>query len=193
MGINDIIQIGNKIKELRKLKGISQKEMAELIGVNRSTYSNYENNNREPDMHTIQKIADALDTTTANLLGINVPHPKQLEIIEKLSTQMQENSDEFKSSTVGTKAHLLSAYKLGEMLSEVSDENNENIWMLFNTLRNDIYKDENAISCFKEICKYINIDITSYTNNQVLKTLNSSTFKSTLLGLLEDISKDSDN
>lgn len=71
MGINDIIQIGNRIKELRKSKGFSQKEMAELIGVNRSTYSNYENNNREPNVDTLTKIASVLDINVADLIPTN--------------------------------------------------------------------------------------------------------------------------
>lgn len=40
MGINDFIQIGSTIKELRKAKGISQKEMSKLLDIPYSTYSN---------------------------------------------------------------------------------------------------------------------------------------------------------
>lgn len=55
MGINDFIQIGSTIKELRKAKGISQKEMSKLLDIPYSTYSNYENNNREPSADVIKK------------------------------------------------------------------------------------------------------------------------------------------
>ena len=61
MGINDFIQIGSTIKELRKAKGISQKEMSKLLDIPYSTYSNYENNNREPSADVIKKVSDILD------------------------------------------------------------------------------------------------------------------------------------
>ena len=56
MGINDFIQIGSTIKELRKAKGISQKRKClKLLDIPYSTYSNYENNNREPSADVIKK------------------------------------------------------------------------------------------------------------------------------------------
>ena len=69
MGINEYIQIGNRIKKLRMEKGYSQKKMAELCGISYSTYSNYENNNREPNLKQLEKIAHALEMTTENLIG----------------------------------------------------------------------------------------------------------------------------
>lgn len=69
MGINDIIQIGNRIRKLRTEKGFTQKEMAEMIGIPYSTYSNYENNNREPSLEQLNKIAKALNLTLQNLIS----------------------------------------------------------------------------------------------------------------------------
>lgn len=69
MGINEIVQIGNKIRKLRMEKGFSQKEMATLTGIPYSTYSNYENNNREPNIDNLQKIADVLNVTLDDLIG----------------------------------------------------------------------------------------------------------------------------
>lgn len=71
MGINQLIQVGNQIKKYRTKKGISQKEMANIIGIPYSTYSNYENNNREPSLETLQKIADALGCGLVALMGID--------------------------------------------------------------------------------------------------------------------------
>ena len=73
MGLNEIIQIGNVIRELRVRKGYSQKEMSELTGIPYSTYSNYENNNREPSKEQLQKIANAL----------NIPLSEFTEILMK--------------------------------------------------------------------------------------------------------------
>lgn len=68
MGINDIVKIGGKIKELRKSKGFSQRKMAEILEIPYSTYSNYENNNREPSRELLIKIASVLDVDINALL-----------------------------------------------------------------------------------------------------------------------------
>lgn len=58
------------LKLARERKKMSQKEVAEIIGVAKSTFSLYESGNREPNIPTIKKIADALDTSPNELLGI---------------------------------------------------------------------------------------------------------------------------
>ena len=49
MGVNEFIKIGDKIKEIRKLRGLTQRDVAKKLNIPYSTYSNYENNNREPN------------------------------------------------------------------------------------------------------------------------------------------------
>ncbi len=55
----------------REQKGMSQKDVAERIGVAKSTYSLYESGNREPNVQTIKKIADVLCISADELLGIS--------------------------------------------------------------------------------------------------------------------------
>ena len=69
MGINDFIKIGARIKKTRIEKGLSQREMAKTLGIPYSTYSNYENDNREPSSCIISKISKVLDITPAYLMG----------------------------------------------------------------------------------------------------------------------------
>ena len=64
-------KFNENLKIARERKGISQKEMAESIGVAKSTYSLYESGNREPNVQTIKKIADILSVSADELLGIN--------------------------------------------------------------------------------------------------------------------------
>lgn len=62
--------LGDKIKELRKEKLLSSKDLAETVGVSPSTISRYENNRIERyDLDLIEKIAGTLDSSTAYLLG----------------------------------------------------------------------------------------------------------------------------
>jgi transcriptional regulator with XRE-family HTH domain len=77
MGLNDFIKVGDRIKSIRKAKGWSQSYVAEkLLNLKRSTYSNYENNNRVPDTETLKKIAKALEVDVSELLGVEDNIPK---------------------------------------------------------------------------------------------------------------------
>ena len=63
--------IGSKIKAERLLKGISQKELADVLGVKQNTVSEYEHNVRQPNYDLLVQIADFFDVTTDYLLGRN--------------------------------------------------------------------------------------------------------------------------
>ena len=65
-----------KIKEIRKAKKITAKQLAVQINVAESTMSLYENGKREPDYNTLVKIADVLEVSTDYLLGIEVEKEK---------------------------------------------------------------------------------------------------------------------
>ena len=55
---NDIV--GKKIKALRKTKGLTQQDLANLLGVQRATVSNYEIGRRSPHLKELQRIAQLL-------------------------------------------------------------------------------------------------------------------------------------
>ncbi|EDS72973.1 DNA-binding helix-turn-helix protein [Anaerofustis stercorihominis DSM 17244] len=60
----------DNLKKFRKLKNFKQKEIAEMLEIDTSTYSNYENGKREPNILTIKKIAKILNVSGDDLLGI---------------------------------------------------------------------------------------------------------------------------
>ncbi|MCX7843234.1 MAG: helix-turn-helix domain-containing protein [Clostridia bacterium] len=60
---------GDRLKEVRKNRGIKQKELAKMIGVANSTISNWENNTNQPDIDTIKLLCDALGITPSDLIG----------------------------------------------------------------------------------------------------------------------------
>lgn len=65
-------KFNDNLKIARERKGLSQKEVADRIGVAKSTYSLYESGNREPNVQTIKKISDALNVSADDLLGLTV-------------------------------------------------------------------------------------------------------------------------
>lgn len=62
-------EISNRIKELRIIKGYTQKEFASLIGVAQTTIANYESGIRVPDTEKLDKIATSFGVTVDYLLG----------------------------------------------------------------------------------------------------------------------------
>lgn len=59
----------NRLVQLRKIRGLTQQQIADEIGVNRGSYSNWEKGKREPNFETLLKLASILNTTTSYLLG----------------------------------------------------------------------------------------------------------------------------
>lgn len=57
-----------RLNYLRKEKGISAKQMAEMLGIERRSYRNYESGDRVPSLSTLVKIADILDVSLDYLL-----------------------------------------------------------------------------------------------------------------------------
>lgn len=64
-------KFSENLKIAREKKNMTQKEVADIIGVAKSTYSLYESGNREPNVQTIKKIADVLNVSADTLLGLN--------------------------------------------------------------------------------------------------------------------------
>ena len=56
-----------RIREFRNLRGLTQKELGEMCGLNESTIRNYELGNRYPDEETLYKLADHLGIDVLSL------------------------------------------------------------------------------------------------------------------------------
>ncbi|MCQ6287985.1 MULTISPECIES: helix-turn-helix domain-containing protein [Bacillus cereus group] len=58
-----------RLKELRKSKKISMRQLGEVLGVKQTSISNWENVGTEPDYTTLVRIANYFDVSTDYLLG----------------------------------------------------------------------------------------------------------------------------
>ncbi len=63
------MEIGEKIAELRKKKGITQEELAEKIGVVRQTISKWELGETAPDLEQSKKLTDVFNVSLEDLIG----------------------------------------------------------------------------------------------------------------------------
>ena len=57
------------LKKLREDASISQKALADAIGVSQQSVNKYENHNIEPDIETLIRIADFFNTSVDYLIG----------------------------------------------------------------------------------------------------------------------------
>ena len=58
-----------RIKELRVDKDLSQKELADILNVTRSAYSNYENGIRDVPVDVLARLADFYKTSVDYISG----------------------------------------------------------------------------------------------------------------------------
>lgn len=79
------------LKELRIQAGISQQQLADVIGVSQQSINKYENHNIEPDIRTLVALADYFETSVDYLIG----HTDIIHIIEPVAQfdlNMQESA-----------------------------------------------------------------------------------------------------
>ena len=66
-----------RLRELRKDHGISQRALAELLGISQQTYSRYERGQRNPSVETAYVLARLYHVSMDYLLGItDDPQPR---------------------------------------------------------------------------------------------------------------------
>ncbi len=61
--------LGEKIRDLRKAKKMSQSDFASAMGYSRPLIVNWEKNTRDPDTHALLKIADYFNVSIDYLMG----------------------------------------------------------------------------------------------------------------------------
>lgn len=66
---------------LRKNKGLTQMQLAKLIGVSTSTVAMWETGQRKPDYHTIVRLCEFFGTDFEQLLGVEKPQPARAETV----------------------------------------------------------------------------------------------------------------
>jgi transcriptional regulator with XRE-family HTH domain len=68
---------GERLKKARIEKGLTQEQLANLIGVAKSTVTGYEKNNREPNFFIIKKILEVLNISFNDLMGTDFGEPQK--------------------------------------------------------------------------------------------------------------------
>lgn len=75
------MEFSKKLKNLRELANMSQKDLADKINVSTVMISQYENNKKMPSRETIKKIAEVFGISSSDLIGDNTEEEQCDEII----------------------------------------------------------------------------------------------------------------
>ena len=109
--------IGERIKEIRKSKGLKQTELAEMLEVSPGGLQQWENGKRSPKLETIRKIAGALNVDVYRLLG----EPRSAtptDHTESRLNQLMEECGELISASARYRRHLRGDRTLNEKYTE---------------------------------------------------------------------------
>ena len=90
----DEIVAGKIIAELRKKKGLTQKQLAAFLGVTDKAVSRWENGYGLPDVSLLPKIAAAFDVTVDELLTGRRPHSSVSETPSSAPPARQTSSED---------------------------------------------------------------------------------------------------
>ncbi len=106
------MNISKKIKGIRKSKGLSQQNVADIIGINRVQYTRIENGNSEPTISTLEKVANALEVQLVGLISDNGSYDinsydktivEKVKLIETLDDEQKKSLFTFIDTAIANK------------------------------------------------------------------------------------------
>jgi transcriptional regulator with XRE-family HTH domain len=123
--------IGQRIAYAMKLKGISNIDMADYLGVNASYIAKFKTDARRPNTFQIDKIAQKLDVTTDYLLGIeDTGLPYYVDILnenEKQGISLMNNINYRKHFSTHSKWNSIAGIQKDDLLVFQRVIDNDNI------------------------------------------------------------------
>lgn len=99
MSLNIKKQIGQKIKQLRLQKGLSQEQFAEKLGIATRTLCGIEIGKNFFTADTLEKILSVLEITPQDLFKINHLKPQEV-LVEEIITSVKNIKDREKIETI---------------------------------------------------------------------------------------------
>ena len=97
----------DKLKEVRKSKGLTQDQMAELCGMSIAAYKAYEYGRSEPTMNNLKKIAKMLAISLDELCEMGTTTGQSLALELRMQKIMELNEDEQKALDIVLQGILL--------------------------------------------------------------------------------------
>ena len=115
--------LGERLRELRKNRSMTQEELGKIINVTKVSVSGYENGNRSPDTETLQKIADFFDVSTDYLLGRDDPRDELAHYKNKIAKEFPDADLMFEDMESLSADQLEEVYKFIKYQMSKEDDN----------------------------------------------------------------------
>lgn len=129
--------IGKKIQAFRKEKGLTQKELAQKLGVSASMIGQYETDIRRPKLETLEKISAALGVAITDFIDVSEISPSLNPAIS-LIYKLKELSDNYPSDVpiYLTDEDRTDIIKLAKLMRDVPEEISNSSFLL-NIMRSE--------------------------------------------------------
>jgi len=118
------MKMGNKIKQYRESKKMTQKEIAEILEVEPATISKYESGIIEPSIESLKKLSNIFDVTIDELVKDDVSEIalKPINILEILTEDMiKEFHKILKTGTTGSQKEWFNVWGYKKLLNTVGE------------------------------------------------------------------------
>lgn len=84
------MEIAEKMRYFRRLRGLSQEQLAERVEINVNTIRKYETGHRKPKLEQLKKIAGGLEISVIEFLDIEIENEADLiAVMKKISPFFQ--------------------------------------------------------------------------------------------------------
>ena len=104
------MSLGEKLLKLRKKKGLSQEEVADILHVTRQTVSKWETDQSMPDFDKVVPICNLYEISTEELFHDEVSTPREVEEVRIENTTTYQNYNRKKAlfTTIAVMLYILS-------------------------------------------------------------------------------------
>lgn len=121
------VYLYKNLKALRKAKGWTQDEMLSVCGITRSTWSNYENGQTEPDIQTIAKVSGVFEVSIDDLILKDLSNLPQYASNKRKFTEVEGPENVLNDpENIQTWTILTHLRRIEEKLDELRDISNNN-------------------------------------------------------------------
>lgn len=85
--------LGDRLRAIRKEHGLTQQNIADVLGVDRTTYTVYEGGSITPSPATLVKLSQIYNVTVGYLIGVEENHPELRKIPDEKQREKLLSSD----------------------------------------------------------------------------------------------------
>ncbi len=118
-----------RLKKIRKEKGISQKELSEVLNISHQAYNHYETGVRKPSLEVLISLADYFNVSTDYLLGRDKTPETNIDSSQYKTNELDEDEQDvlnalnkIKSKKNRMKALVRFEDIVEKMMNETSNE-----------------------------------------------------------------------